>query len=400
MRANQSELFEEFPPGSNPHSDYAEFRVDKKVVQVPISFWKDGRANYDLTRLGGEIVRSRDPSKAQKQAEDQLRNIFQTGEVQAIEIVRNHFAQRQTQFPRPRRARKKDLRAGEFDIDLVYANPFQESSKNFGKCPEWLLERRDLKPAEKVIYARLLFPLRPICERFDQKLGVIIELNQEELAKSVGMRRSTANGWLISLQVKRWLKCEGNQGAKQTTRFLWKEGMPETCRYVRQVATTTCRESQQQPVDTSGKTCWHGRQVSEAIEKGESKEAAATEAELSDKEWLVKVVHAKYSDWSPTDLQLQWTLHGTKADRKRSWIKGDREHFLKAWMPRARNPRAGKRSVGAVSTAGEPEWWKDFIDECYPDAPKITYAEIAARLPDVIAEGLRWAATRTGGSPS
>jgi hypothetical protein len=61
-------------------------------------------------------------------------------------------------------------------------------------------------------------------------------------------------------------------------------------------------------------------------------------------------------------------------------------------MPRAANPRAGKPAEKVSSE--EPKWWADFVDKCYPNAPKMTYGQIAARLPDVIAEGHRWAANR------
>jgi hypothetical protein len=131
-----------------------------------------------------------------------------------------------------------------------------------------------------LIYARLLFPLPPICEQWDQELGVIIELDQAELAKSLGINRSTVNKWLVSLQLKGWIICNGNPGAKQTVRFLWKEGMPETCRHVptgsaaKAVAdaNSTCRTLEQQPVGTCSQTCATRQQVSEGIEKRELRE--------------------------------------------------------------------------------------------------------------------------------
>src|SRR5260370_2183252 len=107
--------------------------------------------------------------------------------------------------------RKKDI--ARESSDLIYANPFRDQSKNFGKGPYWLLQRRDLRPIEKLIYARLLFPLT-VCEQWDQNLGVIIELEQAELAKSLGINRSTVNKWLVSLQLNFWIICNGNPGAK------------------------------------------------------------------------------------------------------------------------------------------------------------------------------------------
>jgi hypothetical protein len=86
-------------------------------------------------------------------------------------------------------------------------------------------------------------------------------------------------------------------------------------------------------------------------------------------------------------------LEARAAHARANWAKGDREHFLKGWMPRAANPRAGKPAEKVVPSE-EPKWWADFVGECYPNARKMTYGQIAARLPDVIAEGHRWAASR------
>lgn len=225
---SQPEFFEELPQSVNPSSDFIQARVDKnKIISIPISFWKGGRMR---AVYGREEFVSRNKGNLKERIIQALQHEFNTA---IVEIVSEEFAREQASRPPigRSRVRKKDIGL-DGAADLVYANPFQDRSNNFGKGPDWLLQRRDLRPIEKLIYARLLFPLPPICEQWDQELGVIIELDQAELAKSLGINRSTVNKWLVSLQLKGWIVCNGNPGAKQTVRFLWKEGMPETCRHV------------------------------------------------------------------------------------------------------------------------------------------------------------------------
>jgi hypothetical protein len=232
-------------------------------------------------------------------------------------------------IPHVPRARKKDL-GGKLVADFTYANPFQDNSKNFGKGPDWLLQRPDLKPIEKLIYARLLFPLPPICKSFDQNLGVIIGLNQTELAKSLGTSRSTLNEWLVSLQFKGWLKFNGSPGAKQTVRFLWKEGMPETCRYVRQVEgvgptgcpDNACRTSRQQPVGTSDTTCLNQRQVADGVEKREP-----LREEREEKPTLAEVIEFCRSDQIDKAVATTW-WHECES---RSWIDRKTQRPIGKW---------------------------------------------------------------------
>lgn len=260
------------------------------------------------------------------------------------------------------------------------------------------MQRRDLRPIEKLIYSRLLFPLRPICEEWDQELGVIVELDQAELAKSLGINRSTVNKWLVSLQLKAWIICNGNPGAKQTVRFLWKEGMPETCWHVptgsaaKAVAgaNSTCRTLEQQPVGTCNKTCSHVSQVSEGIEKRELREEENAQ-HVGDAEWLRTVVQAKFPRWTLEQLKLQWIQHRNKGKERGKWTPGDREHFLVAWMPRAGEPPS---STGVA--IAEPPWWDDFMSECYPNAPTRDFAQVQ-KLPSCVTlmrEGSEWASSR------
>jgi hypothetical protein len=137
------------------------------------------------------------------------------------------------------------------------------------------LARRDLKPQEILIYGRLLFPLPPICKSWDKNLGVIIGLNQGELAKAFGKSRPWANQWLVSLQNKGWLECIGPQGAKQITRFPWKKGMPKTCQTYQHVlpgehATrpdSACLASQHQHVTRPDSACQASQHVSQCLER-------------------------------------------------------------------------------------------------------------------------------------
>ena len=40
----QHELFTNLPRATEPGREVAEFRVGEKIIAVPLSFWKDGRA--------------------------------------------------------------------------------------------------------------------------------------------------------------------------------------------------------------------------------------------------------------------------------------------------------------------------------------------------------------------
>ena len=263
MNSTELLLFPELASAVNPASDFASFRVDKKIIQIPLSFWKGGRIRADLSEFdAGEIV-SRNKSNFIERVSRALQEKF--GPVM-VEILSEEFERDRSK--RPARVRKKDLKA--FAPELVYANPFTEDkSQFFGKYPDWLLQRHDLKWSEKVIYGRLLFPLPPICERWVKDLGVIIGLNQGELAEAVGADRTTVNRLLVSLQAKLWLKCDGRPGATQTTRFLWKDGMPEPFKYAGQPVTHThssCGARPHQPVTVRNSSCGTSPQVSLAVE--------------------------------------------------------------------------------------------------------------------------------------
>ena len=65
-------------------------------------------------------------------------------------------------------------------------------------------------------------------------------------------------------------------------------------------------------------------------------------------------------------------------------------YFLNRWLED--NPENAPFGLARAKVVEpDPKWWADFLDERYPGAPKRTYGQIAARLPDLIAEGHRWA---------
>ena len=126
--------------------------------------------------------------------------------------------------------------------------------------------------------------------------------------------------------------------------------------------------------------------------EAEQIEAAAASENLSDTEWLTKVVRAKYPTWSVEDLREQWLVHGVKAEQKHRWIKGDREHFLRAWMPEAQKPVKPSSSKPARAIE-PPEWWDDFLTERCPNARTREFAVLskADYFPEMLQEGQRWA---------
>ncbi len=282
MNCSDSDLFPELPSALNPSGEFGECRVEEKIVRYPLSFWKDGRMRADLSEFGAGEVVSRNEKNFREEVIRRLQERFNTAIVEVVSDVSEEL-ERDRARPNKHRLRKKDLAeslARQPATDLVYANPFAEDkSILFGRYPDWLLARKDLKDQEKLILGRLLFPLPPICESWDKNLGVIIGLNQGKLGESLGKSRQWANDWLIELQGKRWIECTGPQGAKHVTRFLWKEGMPETCRTAQHVLAakhaaqrgSACRTSQQQPATERGSTCHTARQVSQGIEKRDSK---------------------------------------------------------------------------------------------------------------------------------
>lgn len=269
---SQPDFFEELPSRMNPRRDFAQARVDKKIIPIPLSFWKGGRMRADLSAYGLKEVVSRNKQNFVERIIQALQHRFNTA---IVEIISEEFA-RHEQSRQPWRSpfRKKYLQQP--TPGRIYANPFvEDKSILFGKYPDWLLVRRELKPIEKLIYGRLLFPLPPICERWDKNSGIIIGLNQGELAKAIGLSRQATNERLISLQQRRLIECFGAAGAKQVTRFLWQRWMPETCKLDGQVAKagadSTCPQFRRSPVSGADSTCPDDRQVSIAKEKRDLK---------------------------------------------------------------------------------------------------------------------------------
>ncbi len=265
----QSELFKELVPTVNSDGQFLEYRSGKKIIQIPVSVWKDGRTRADLSAYDkGEIV-SRNRFNLQERVENVLRSIFPS----LIESVREEFARDHSRSVTPRRNNKRPGGAIGSDAHR-YINPFVQDWA-FARCPDWLFSRRELTYAEKLVYAKLLFPLpRPLCEKFDQEQGVIFGLNQGELAKRIGIRRETANAALSDLRKRGLLEIIGRPGAKQVVRFFWHEWM-DTCAENAQVRAGRavsgnhigCVKGEQRGVRRNNTSCERNAQVPEGIEK-------------------------------------------------------------------------------------------------------------------------------------
>jgi len=208
---SQKELFGELPHATNPHGDFVRYRVGKKIIQVPCSIWKDGRIRADLSAFGGGAPVSRNRKNLDQRIIGLLEKVF--GDV--IEAVREELKRKP--FPsQPRISNKLASRTAQANPAREYINPFLPKLWTFAKCPDWLFSRREPSATEKRVYAKLLFPARPICRTWDQTRGTILELNQGELASALGVRRPTVNLVLQSLEARGLIELTGPSGAKQS----------------------------------------------------------------------------------------------------------------------------------------------------------------------------------------
>src|SRR5436190_3744372 len=309
---SQPEFFEDLPRATKPLNNFAEARVDEKILPFPFSRWKDGRMRADLSAYDlGEFV-SRNERFFWEKIVRRLQEKFNAA---IVEVVSQVAECESACLQHRRRVRKKDLIRAftKSAINPAYANPFSETQSGlFVMCPDWLAVREDLKDPEKLIYGRLLFPLR-ICKSWDKNLGIIVGLDQEKLGKSLGRSRQWAHHWLVSMELKRWLECTGPPGAKKDklTRFFWKDGMPETCHTSWQVSAAkyaaqhgiTCHTSKQQSATQRGSTCHTAQQVSEAIEKREPAREEENAQPVGHDEWLRTIIQAKFPHWTFEQLK-------------------------------------------------------------------------------------------------
>src|SRR6266487_4084278 len=272
---SQPEFFEELPQSANPKRDFAEFRVGKKIIKIPLSIWKDGRMRADLTAYGGRCPVSRNGTNLQARIVEKLREHF--GAI--VEAVYQEFSR----VGRPKAARPRSTNKlatlAQASGEVRYVNPFAEKW-TFGKCPDWLLTRREPTAIEKHVYGKLLYPLPPICERFDQTMGIIFGLNQHELAKALGLPRQSVNVAVTSLRYRRLIECTGRAGAKLVVRFLWHEWIVATCQLSGQVAglkparrtdrpATPADRTCQEPAISADSSCPNDCQVAQGLEKRE-----------------------------------------------------------------------------------------------------------------------------------
>jgi hypothetical protein len=279
---NQADLFPDLPPAANPSGNFGEVRVaeQNKIIRYPLSFWKDGRMRADLSAFGAGEVVSRNKQNFEREVARRLQEKLCAAVVEIVSDVSEEFARPRP--TRPARPRKKALKA---IAPVAYISPFPKKETDpenwhFARCPNWLLERPNCQvcPSEKLIYGRLSFPLTAFCKRYFELSGaaMIEKLDQDALAKKVGMSRPTINSRLVKLQELGLIHCVGNQGGKLDLLFPWHEWMPpQTCKHCLQlrdgklVATTdkSCKQSGQEPVVIADKSCKQLAQASQGIEK-------------------------------------------------------------------------------------------------------------------------------------
>ncbi len=278
MESQQDELFEDLPRIGDPRGNFAEFRAGSKIIQIPLSFWKDGRIRADCTEYGaGEHV-SRNGTNLQDRVIRALQNAFGT----IVEAVRQEFEYAHVRTPtRPRQSNKRAL-----DEEPIaakrYINPFAKGVWNFSKAPQWLLVRREPSPAEKLVYTRLTYSPREkeeekICKTKDTNQGVILDLDQTKLANEIGVRRECVCGALKSLKKRGLIEYPGRPGAKGWIKFLWHPWMDQTCALNAQVGHgkpvrsdhRSCAENSQEPLRLPHKTCAERSQLSLCSENRE-----------------------------------------------------------------------------------------------------------------------------------
>ena len=276
---SQDELFGELPHATNPHRDFLCYRVGEKIIPVPCTVWKDGRIRADLSPYGGGTPTHRNRENLDQRIIEVLEKVF--GD--AIEAVREELKRKPARRAQVRISNKLASRSAQTNPAREYINPFLPKLWTFAKCPDWLFSRREPSATEKRVYAKLLFPARPICRTWDQTRGVILGLDQGELANALGVRRPTVNLALKSLEARALIEMTGGAGAKQCVRFLWHPWMPEetrqTCTLNVQVCDSPpvrslvemCTETVQPAVRSPVEICTETVQVTQSIEEREQR---------------------------------------------------------------------------------------------------------------------------------
>ena len=211
---SQPEFFEELPGATSPRRQFAEFRAGKKIIQIPYSVWKDGRMRADLSKYGAREVVSRNSANLQDRVIERLREHF--GAI--VEAVYHEFSRAGRPKAAKPRSSNKLAAIAQSSAEIRYINPFAEKW-TFGKCPDWLLTKREPTAIEKHAYGKLLYPAG-VCERWDQTTGVIFGLNQAKLAKALGLPRQSVNVAMNSLRCRCLIECIGRPGRTARCAFL------------------------------------------------------------------------------------------------------------------------------------------------------------------------------------
>jgi hypothetical protein len=244
-QSSQPELFEELASGANPRSDFAEFRVGEKIIPVPFSIWSDGRMRANLKKYGAGLPVAPNHlfpvSRNRYNLIQKIIGVLEMSFGRAIEAIEEELAREQSSPARPRQTNKHPTANQPIASPIRYINPFCQKW-TFGRCPDWLLARREPSAIEKHVYGKFLYPLG-VCDRWDEDRGIIFGLNQVKLARALGIKRQSANEAITALRRRGLIECVGGRGARQVIRFLWHEWMPETCPFNGQVSEGVYKEN-------------------------------------------------------------------------------------------------------------------------------------------------------------
>jgi hypothetical protein len=188
MSPNQSELFAEIPPAVNPTGEFEQYRIGEKIINVPSSFWKDGRKRIDLTEFGGRVITSRNHETADQRAIEELLRIFQSRDElvrehdeRAVEVVRNLVTNDRKQ---PNKPRLRNTSRGRTSPEVVNEPSVQfyrpcEYTGPFSNCPAGVDEMIGPTHLEKRLFAYAFALAKPY--KVDR-----INLNWVRAAKALG----------------------------------------------------------------------------------------------------------------------------------------------------------------------------------------------------------------------
>src|SRR5262249_3027485 len=113
----------------DPRADLGRYRVGRKIISLPRSYWKDGRIRVDLSRYGkGEVV-SRNRLNLAKRVREKLANL--------LAATDEEIAESETPAARAARVRNRhstEIQSAAAPKDLDFIRPIDYEGK-FSNCP-------------------------------------------------------------------------------------------------------------------------------------------------------------------------------------------------------------------------------------------------------------------------